>query len=169
MDLVLKKSLMENFIFCTVKTFLFRCWWLHTTWSHTFFFIRVFFHGHWQFTGQQENGGDHLLSHSTTSNRSQTFRHLFATLHVRWLSYIFNRNACIYQTATRWNLLPYRINVWLIDVVMLIFVCLLVDLSLGFVTAIWQFALTIIPVLQANRLAKCANLTYAQLWMGYCH
>ena len=28
---------------------------------------------------------------------------LFATLHVRWLSHIFNRNACIYQTATRWD------------------------------------------------------------------
>ena len=52
---------------------------------------------------------------------------------------------------------------------MLIFVCLVVDLSLGFVTAIWQLALTIIPVLQANRLTKCANLTYAHLWMGYCH
>ena len=38
-----------------------------------------------------------ILFHSTTSTRSQTFRHLFATLHVRWLSHIFNRNACIYQ------------------------------------------------------------------------
>ena len=37
------------------------------------------------------------------STRSRTFRQLFATLHVRWLSHIFNRNACIYQTATRWN------------------------------------------------------------------
>ena len=41
-----------------------------------------------------------ILFHSTTSTRSRTFRHLFATLHVRWLSHIFNRNACIYQTAT---------------------------------------------------------------------
>ena len=44
-----------------------------------------------------------FLFHSTTSTRSWTFRHLFATLHVRWLSHIFNRNACIYQTATRWD------------------------------------------------------------------
>ena len=57
-----------------------------------FFSIRVFFHGHWRLTGQQGKGGDHLLFHSTTSTRSRTFRHLFATLHVRWLSHIFNRN-----------------------------------------------------------------------------
>ena len=45
--------------------------------------------------------GDHLLFHSTISTRSRTLRHLFATLHVRWLSRIFNRNVCVYQTATR--------------------------------------------------------------------
>ena len=97
-----------------------------------FFSIRIFFHGHWRLTGQQGKGGDHLLFHSTTSTRSRTFRHLFATLHVRWLSHIFNRNACIYQTATRWDLPPYRITIWLIDDVMLIFFCLLVDLIQGF-------------------------------------
>ena len=80
-----------------------------------FFSIRVFFHGHWRLTGQQGKGEDHLLFHSTTSTRSRTFRHLVATLHMSWLSYIFNRTTCIYQTATRWNLPPYRITVWLID------------------------------------------------------
>ena len=80
-----------------------------------FFFIRVFFHRHRRFTGQQGKGGNHILFHSTTSTRSQTLRHLFATLHVRWLSRIFNRNACVYQTATRWDLPPYRIAIWLID------------------------------------------------------
>ena len=55
-------------------------------------------------------GRGHLLFHSTTSTRSRTFRHLFATLHVRWLSHIFNRTASIYQTATRWDLPPYRIS-----------------------------------------------------------
>ena len=29
--------------------------------------------------------------------------------------FIFNRNACVYQTATRWDLPPYRITIWLID------------------------------------------------------
>ena len=43
--------------------------------------------------------------------------HLYhsTTLHVRWLSRIFNRNACVYQTATRWDLPPYRITIWVID------------------------------------------------------
>ena len=79
-----------------------------------FFSIRILFDGHWRLTGQQGKGGDHFLFHSTTSTRSQTFRHLFATLHVRWLSHIFNRNACIYQTATRWDF-PTLSNYHLID------------------------------------------------------
>ena len=66
-------------------------------------------------------GGDHLSFHFTTSTHSQTFRHLFATLHVRWLSHIFNRINCIYQTATRCHLPPYRMTIWLIDDVTLIF------------------------------------------------
>ena len=79
-----------------------------------------------------------ILFHSTSSTRSRTFRHLFATLHVRWLSHIFNCNACIYQTVTRWDLPPYRITIWLIDDVILSFVCLHVELIWSFVTAIWQ-------------------------------
>ena len=79
------------------------------------FFYQGFLHRHWRFTGQQRKGRNHLLFHSTTSTRSQTLRHLFATLHVRWLSRIFNRNACVYQTATRWDLPPYRITIWVID------------------------------------------------------
>ena len=64
-------------------------------------------------------------------HRSWTFRHLFATLHVRWLSHIFNCTACIYQTATQWDLPPYRITIWLIDDVKLVFVCLQNDLILA--------------------------------------
>ena len=98
------------------------------------FFYQGFLHRHWRFTGQQGKGGDHLLFHSTTSTRSRTLRHLFATFHVRWLSRIFNRNVCVCQTATRWDLsiyhfieLPFE---WLIDNAM--FVCLLDELILGF-------------------------------------
>ena len=83
-------------------------------------------------------GRAHLLFHSTSSIRSRTFRHLFATLHVRWLSHIFHRNACIDQTATRWDLPPYRITIWLIEYLILIFVYLLVELIFRFVTAIWH-------------------------------
>ena len=131
-----------------------------------FFSIKVFFRGHWQLTGQQRKKGDHLLFHSTTSTRSQTFRHLFVTLHARWLLHIFNENACIYQTATLWDLAPpYLIITSLNDDVILIFVCLLVDLILGFLiynyftweTGVLELASTIILVIQANRLTKCAS------------
>ena len=81
----------------------------------SFFFCEGFLHLHWLFTGQQRKGEDHFLFHSTTSTRSRTLRHLFATLHVRWLPRIFNRNASLYQTATRWDLPPYRITIWVID------------------------------------------------------
>ena len=64
----------------------------------SFFFIRVFFHGHWQLTGQQGKGGDLYLFHSTTSTRSRTFRHLCATLHVRWL---FDNERFIRSSRTR--------------------------------------------------------------------
>ena len=84
-------------------------------WFCSFFFYQHFLHRQWRFTGQQEKGGDHLLFYSTTSNSSRTLRHLVASLHVRWLSRIFNRNACIYQTATLWDLPLYRITIWVID------------------------------------------------------
>ena len=99
----------------------------------TFFFsIRFFFHGHWRLTGQQEKEGDNFLFHSITSTGSRTFRHLFSTLHVRWLWHIFYRTACIYQNATPWDLPQIRIAIWLIDDVKLVFFCLLDDLILGF-------------------------------------
>ena len=37
------------------------------------------------------------------------------TLHVRWLSRIFNRHACVYQTANRWDLPPYQVTILLTD------------------------------------------------------
>ena len=104
-----------------------------------FFFYQGFLHRHWRFTGQQEKGGDHLLFHSTTSSRSRTLRHLLATLHVRWLSHIFNRTTCIYQAATRWDLQPYWITIWLTDDVTLSFWLLTRRFdSSFFVTAIWD-------------------------------
>ena len=103
---------------------------------HFFFSIRVFLHRHWRLTGQQGKGGGHLLFQSTTSTHSRTFRHLFTTLHVRWLSHIFNRIVCIYQAAIWWDLPPYRITSWLINDVTLSF-CLFkwwFDSSFFFVT-----------------------------------
>ena len=90
------------------------------------FSIRVFFHGHWLLAGQQGEGGVHLSFHSTTSIRSRTSTYLFATLHVGWLSYIFSRTACIYQTATLWfNILSnYYLIDWWCDVIFI--VCLFI-------------------------------------------
>ena len=72
-----KKGVLENFTF--------------------FFLFRIFFHGYGRLTGQQGKGGDYFLFHSTTSTRSRLFRHLFATLHVRWLSHVFNRATFIHR------------------------------------------------------------------------
>ena len=69
-----------------------------------------------------------------------TNRQLFAILHAcQMIITYFNRNACIYQTATGWDLPPYWVIIelldyhlldWLIDDAVL--VCLLDDLILGF-------------------------------------
>ena len=96
------------------------------------FSIRAFFHGHWRLTGQHEKEGKHILFPSTTLTRSQTFRQIFASLHVLWLPHILDCTAFIYQAATGWDLPPYRITIWLFDDVILNFVCLLDDLILGF-------------------------------------
>ena len=130
-----------------------------------FFSIIVLFHGYWQLTEQQGKGEDHLLIHSTTPNRSRTFRHLFATLHVRWLSHIFNRIACIYQTATRWDVPPYRITIWLIEDVTLRSCLFTWWFDSSFFcysnfrreTGGFELASTITLVLQANRQTKCAS------------
>ena len=74
-----------------------------------------FYHGFLSRTLTNQKGRDHFLFHSTTSIRSRTFRHLFATLHVRWLSHIFNRNACIYSTRFT-TLSNYCLINWWCDV-----------------------------------------------------
>ena len=117
--------------------------------------LNFFFLWEFSFTdtgSSQDNreGGNHLLFHSTISTCSQTFRYLFATLNVRWLSHIFNCNACIYQTGTWWDLPPYWITIWLIDDVMLIFACLLIDLILGFAAAIWLSSINYHPCITSK-------------------
>ena len=94
---------------------------LHTPCWHALVYHNVFFLS--GFSSQiltihrtgQGKGDDQLLFHSTTPTRLRTPRHLYATLHVRWLSRIFNHNACAYQTATRWDLPPYRNTIWVIE------------------------------------------------------
>ena len=63
---------------------------------------------------------------SNTSTHLRKSRHLFATLHVRWLSRVFNCTACIYHTTARWDLPPSSIIIWLLDDGMLISVYLMI-------------------------------------------
>ena len=129
-----------------------------------FFSISIFFHRHGRFTGKRGKRGDHLLFHTTASTRSLTLRYLFASLRFRWLSRILNGSTCVYQTVSRWDLPPYRIVIWLIDWCNAMFICVLDDLSLGFLYSgmTWEtggieLAWTITLVLQANRLTKHAS------------
>ena len=85
---------------------------------------------------------------------------------MRLLSHIFYRNACIYRSATRWDLPPYRITIWLIDEFCL-FACW-IEFRFCYSYMTWEtggleLASTIILVLQANRLAKCASLPLSAL------
>ena len=89
-----------------------------------FFSVRIFFHGHWQLTGQHEKGRDHVLFHSATSTCSRTFRHLFATLHVRLLV-LYLPDCHSMRFTGVWN---YHLIDWYCDVSF--FVCLLDDLVL---------------------------------------
>ena len=108
-----------------------------------YFSIKVFFHRHWLFTRQKGKWGGHFLFFSTSSTHLQTFRHLFTTLHVRWLPRIFNRTSCIYQTTTRSGLLPYWTTIRVIDDWMLMLVLLTRWFnSRVFVTAIWHWKLS---------------------------
>ena len=104
---------------------------------YIFFFCVLFFPWGFSFTDTEDSQdsrgreGAIFLFHSATSIISQTFRHLLATSHVRW--HIFIRTACIYQTATRLDLPLYRITIWMIDDVTLVFFfCVSDDLILAF-------------------------------------
>ena len=149
------------------------CKWWYLIYIYIFIYIiSVFFYRHWRFMRRQGKGGDYLSFRSANSTRSRTLRHLFATVHVRWLSRIFNRNACVYKTATRWDLPPYRTTIYcLIDDAM--FVCLLEEFILRFChsdftseTGGFELTSTITLVLQANRLTKCAG-QYPNFWCQY--
>ena len=89
----------------------------------TLFSISVFFHRHWRFTGQQEQGGDHLLFHSTTFTRSKTFRIYLPRC--MWDDYYVFLIAPLEttKTATTWDLPPCWITMWLIDNAMVISAC----------------------------------------------
>ena len=159
---LLKMSSKENFIFCvvcplTAKKYFFgkrnrvqlissimysrltgiktgsRFFSYHRTGNERVFFIlSVFFPDGSQDSRGREGTIFYPLYHFHPLTNIQTFVCNFAR---RWLSLIFNCTAGIYQTATRWDLTPYRITIWSIDD-MLIFVRLFDDLILNFDAAI---------------------------------
>ena len=118
----------KNVMFTT--TFFKYCLWNKTKISMTFFLSGVFFHGHWQFTGQQGKEEDHLLFHSITFRHSRTFRHIFQlcmsmTITHFWLHCLHLPDCYLIRFTTLSN---YHSIVWRYDV----FICLLDDLILGF-------------------------------------
>ena len=69
----------------------------------------------WEFTEQQEKGGEHLLFHSTTSTRSNTFSHFTCYFAGEMTITVFNLNASVYQIAIWWDLPLCWISIWRID------------------------------------------------------
>ena len=135
--------------------------------THFHFSIRILFHGRWQLTGQQGEEGDHLLFYSITSTRSQTFRHLFVTLHVRWLLRIFNLQRLYLPDCNSMSLTTlsnYYLIEWWCDVDFCLFACWS-DFRFCCNYLTWETGdleptSTIILVLQANRLTKNSEYTY---------
>ena len=97
--------------------------WPSLTFCLFFFSIRVFFQGHWQIKREG------TVFYSTLPLPSA---HEHSDIYLQlctWDDYrIFLIATLVF---TRRDLPPYRITIWLIDDVMLIFVCLLVDLISG--------------------------------------
>ena len=135
-----------------------------------FFSIRLFFTD--TADSQDSRGKEGTIFYSILPLPTTDEHWDITTLHVRWLSRIFKRKACVYQTASQWNLPPYRITIWVID--WWCKVCLLDELTLGFCysdlsleTSGFELASTITLVLQANQLTKCANHPKLPFLIGY--
>ena len=75
------------------------------------------------------------LFHFHSLTKTQTFIYNFT---FEMTASIFNHTACIYQTATRWDLLPYCFTIWVNDEGMLIFLLVWWFNSRFFIKAIWH-------------------------------
>ena len=133
-----------------------------------FFSIRVFFHRHWRFTGQQGKRGGHLLFHSTTAHEHWD---IYLQL-CMWDDYHVFLIATLVFTRLLLDEIYHLIELpfeWLFDDSM--FVCLLDELILGlsYSDLTWEtggleLVSTITPVLLANRLTKCASHPKCANW-----
>ena len=131
--------------------------------SDIFFSIRVFFHGPWQFAGQQVKGGDHSLFHSTTSpadEHSNIYLQLctWDDYHIFLIATLVSTRLLldeIYQLIELlfdwWSIVDFRLFACWFD---FRFCDSYFTWEIGGLEIAW----TIILVLQANRLTKCASL-----------
>ena len=133
--------------------------------------INFFFLPGFSFTETNDSQGsrerDHLFFHSTTSTRWRTFRLLFFNIDGE-MTITYSLLHCLYLPgcySMRFTTLSnYYLIDWWYDVNFL-FVCRVVDFIQGFCycyltqeTGGLELASTIILMLQANQLTKCASL-----------
>ena len=142
--------------------------------SYFFLFIRVFFTN--TYDSQDSRGRERTIFFSTLPLPPAYEQwdiylqlcmwddyHIYSHMTITYDYHIYNRNACVYQIATRWDLPPYRITIWVID--WWCNVCLFTwwidtrfcysDLTLE--TGEFEPTSTITFVLQTKRLTKCAS------------
>ena len=134
----------------------------HLCWS-PFFFIRVFFHGHWQLTAQQGKGRDHLipLYHFHQLTNIQTFICNFAR--EMTITYFQSQRLCLpgCYSMRFITLSSYYLIDWWCNFDCYLFACW-IDFRFCYSYRTWEtggleLASTIILVLQANQLTKCAS------------
>ena len=121
--------------------------------EYRFYLTRIFFLSGFSFTDtdktQDGRGRQETIFYSTLSLPPA---HEHSDIYLQLCNF---RTTCIYQTATRWDLPSYRITIWLIDNVTLVFVCSLDYLILCLIlireTGGLELASTITLVLQAKR------------------
>ena len=131
--------------------------------AFNFFFYQGFLHGHWQFTAQQEKGGEIFYSFlplPPTHEHWDIYLQLcmWDDYHVFFIATLVFTKLLVDEIYDLIGL-PFE---WLIDDAM--FVCLLDELIVGFCysnltleTSGFELVSTITLVSQANRLTKCAS------------
>ena len=118
---------------------------------YSFFSVRVFFHGHWQFTGQNQKGENHLsLCHFRQLTNIQIFMCNF-----------------VYEMISIWDLPPMRICIWLLIECcfqfFLWFTAVTYCSNLSQTRGRFELVSIITLVLQGNQLNKCNSHSFFPL------
>ena len=135
---------------------------IHFTCRFSFFPIRIFFHRHWKFIGQQVKGRDHLLFQSTTSTCSQTLKTFICNLGCE-MTHIFLITRLAFPRLLL-DEIYHLIELTILSIDWWCNVCLLDNLILDFCysnlkqeSSGFELVSIITLVLQANQLTKCAG------------